>query len=123
MGKHLVPTSILGNKWETYSDLCLTPGLGKQEQGFRARQLRVGQTFLPRAVDGPACGAVGVGEEGGGREPTSGQSSCALGRRTQEDCRTLSTRPQVGIWLCEATDPTRLGVGVGGQGAAPVPGF
>jgi hypothetical protein len=38
-----------------------------------------------------ACGAVGIGEEGGGREPMSGQSSCALGRQMQEDCRMLST--------------------------------
>jgi hypothetical protein len=29
------------------------------------------------------CGAVGIGEEGGGRKPTSGQSSCALGRWMQ----------------------------------------
>ena len=46
------------------------------------------------------------GKEGSGREPTSRQSSCALGRRTLEDCRTLSMRPRVGIWLFEATDPT-----------------
>jgi hypothetical protein len=37
----------------------------------------------------------------------------------QEDCQTLSTRPQVGIWLCEATDPTRQGVD---KGQPPVPG-
>ena len=44
----------------------------------------------------------GVGEVGGReRMPTSGQSFCALGRRM------LSTWPQVGIWLCEATDPTQ----------------
>jgi hypothetical protein len=44
------------------------------------------------------CGAAGCwGREGGGREPMSGQSSCALGRWTWEDCRKLSTWPQVGI--------------------------
>ena len=53
------------------------------------------------------------GKEGSGRESTSRQSSCALGRRTLEDCRTLSTRPRVGIWLCEATDPTWQGVDKG----------
>jgi hypothetical protein len=31
----------------------------------------------------------------------------------------LSTRPRVGIWLCEATDPTRRGVD---KGQSPVPG-
>jgi hypothetical protein len=41
----------------------------------------------------------------------SGQSSCALGRWTREDCRMLSTWPRVGIWLSEATDPTRPGGG------------
>jgi hypothetical protein len=48
------------------------------------------------------CGTVGVGEEGGGWEPMSGQSSCALSRQTREDYQTrqtLSTWPQVGIWL------------------------
>ena len=35
---------------------------------------------------------------GGGKEPTSGQSSTyALVRQMWEDCQTLSTRPQVGI--------------------------
>ena len=47
----------------------------------------------------------------------SGQSFCALGRQTREDSWMLSTGPQVGIWLCEATDPTRWGGGGGGQGA------
>ena len=37
------------------------------------------------------CRAVGVGEEGGRREPTSGQSSGALGGWTREDCKMLST--------------------------------
>jgi hypothetical protein len=60
------------------------------------------------------CGWRGMGWRG--REPASSQSSCALGRRMREDCWTLSTRPRVNIWLCEATDPTRQG---GGQGAAP----
>lgn len=46
----------------------------------------------------------------------SGHSSCALGRQTREDYRTLSTQPWVSIWLCEATDPTRRR---DGQGAAP----
>ena len=49
---------------------------------------------------------MGVGEEMGEREPTSGQRSCALGRQTQEDCWMLSKQPRVGVWLCEATDPT-----------------
>lgn len=35
------------------------------------------------------CWAVGVGEEVGGREPMSSQSSCALGRWTQDDCLKL----------------------------------
>jgi hypothetical protein len=43
----------------------------------------------------------------------SGQSSSALGRQT------LSTWPQVGIWLCEATDPTQRGMD---NGKPPVPG-
>jgi hypothetical protein len=68
------------------------------------------------------CGAGCVGEEGGGKEPTSGQSSCALGRQTREDCRTLSTRPQVGIWLCEATDPTWQGVDKGQPPYQGIPG-
>jgi hypothetical protein len=38
--------------------------------------------------------------------PISCQSSGALGWLTQEGCLTLSMWPQVGIWLCEATDPT-----------------
>ena len=54
------------------------------------------------------CEVVGVGG-GGGRETTSGQSFCALGRQMQEYSWTLSTRPQVGIWLCEPTDPTQHG--------------
>jgi hypothetical protein len=61
-------------------------------------------------------GAGSVGEEWGGREPVTHQSSCALGRQMQEDCQTLSTWPLVGIWLCEATGPHLTG---GGQGAAP----
>jgi hypothetical protein len=60
-------------------------------------------------------GHGGLGGEGGGREPASSPSSCALGRQTQEDCWMLSTWPLVGIWLCEATDPSWQG----GQGAAP----
>ena len=55
------------------------------------------------------CRAEGVGEEGGGREPMSCQSSSALGRRTQEGCQMLSTWSQVGIWMCEATDSTQWG--------------
>ena len=52
------------------------------------------------------CRAVGVGE---GREPVSGQSSCALGRQTRKNCWTLSTWSRVGIWLCEATGPHSIG--------------
>ena len=60
------------------------------------------------------CRAIGIGEEQGGREPMSGQSSgVALGQGDGEYCQTLSMPPQVGIWsgLCEATDSTLLGVG------------
>ena len=49
--------------------------------------------------------SLGVGEEWGGREPASSQCSSALGGQIWEDCWTLSTRPQVGICLCEATTP------------------
>ena len=56
---------------------------------------------------------MGVWEEGIGREPASGQSSGALDGWTQGDCQKLSMQPLVGIWLCEATDPTWWGVGVG----------
>ena len=42
-------------------------------------------------------------------------ASCALGRQTLEGCQTLSTRPRVGIWLCQATGPHSMG---GEQGAA-----
>jgi hypothetical protein len=59
------------------------------------------------------------GKEEGGREPESCQSSSALSRQTREDCWTLSTQSQVGIWLCEATDPTQQVVD---KGQAPVPG-
>jgi hypothetical protein len=59
------------------------------------------------------CGALSIGEEEGRREPVSGQSFCALGRQTREDSWMLSTGPQVGIWLCEATDPTQRGVNKG----------
>ena len=59
------------------------------------------------------CGARGVWEEGGGREPAFRQSSGALGGWTREDCKMLSTWPRVGIWLCEATDPTRRRVDKG----------
>ena len=47
------------------------------------------------------------GKEGRGREPASHQSSCALVGQMQEDCCTLSMQPQVGVWLCEATDATQ----------------
>ena len=50
-----------------------------------------------------------IWEEWGGREPVSGQSSCALGRQTWEDCQTLSTWSRMSNWLYEATDPTRRG--------------
>ena len=53
---------------------------------------------------------VGVGKEGRGREPASNQSSCVLGGQMGgqmgEDCRTLSTWPCMGVWLCGATDPS-----------------
>ena len=66
------------------------------------------------------CGAVGVVEEQGGREPASHPSSCALGRWTWEDCQMLFTQPWVSIWLCEATDPTWQGVD---KGTSLVPGY
>jgi hypothetical protein len=47
------------------------------------------------------------GEKGIGREPAYHQSPTALGGQMQEDCHMLSTQPQVGVWLCEAIDPTR----------------
>jgi hypothetical protein len=40
-----------------------------------------------------ACGTEGVGEEGEGREPTFGQSSCALGRQMQETVRRFPLCP------------------------------
>ena len=56
---------------------------------------------------------MGVWEEGIGREPASGQSSGALDGWTQGDCQKLSMQPLVGIWLCEATDPTSRGMDKG----------
>jgi hypothetical protein len=54
------------------------------------------------------CGCGGIkGKRGSGRKPESHQSSGALGGRTWEVCCMLSMRPWVGVWLCEATDPTR----------------
>jgi hypothetical protein len=51
----------------------------------------------------------------------SDQSSYTLGRQTLEDGWTLSTWTWVGIWLCEATDSIRPGMGCVGceQGATP----
>jgi hypothetical protein len=49
------------------------------------------------------------GNKGSGRKPVSHQSSSALGGQTEEDCSTLFTWPQVGVWLWEATDPDRGG--------------
>ena len=68
-----------------------------------------------QAVCMEACGAVGIGEEGGGREPMSSQSSCALGRQMQEDCRMLSTffffnwgsSPQICVGLCQVARPSQ----------------
>ena len=57
-----------------------------------------------------SCGCRG---RAGRKRAVSGQSSGALGGWTREDCRTISTWPQVGIWLCEATDPTWWGVDKG----------
>jgi hypothetical protein len=45
--------------------------------------------------------------------PASRQGSHALGGQMGEDCQTLSTRPRMGIWLCEATDPAWQGVDKG----------
>jgi hypothetical protein len=49
----------------------------------------------------------------------SSQSSCALSKQAWEDCQRLSTWPQLGFWLCEATDPTQQGVD---KGQPPIPG-
>jgi hypothetical protein len=38
----------------------------------------------------------GMGKDGRGKEPAFGQSSCALGRQTQEDSWMLSTQPRGG---------------------------
>ena len=59
-----------------------------------------------------------IGKKGGGREPATSQSSCALGGWRWEDCQTLSTWSWVGIWLCEATDSTWQVVN---KGQPPVP--
>lgn len=59
---------------------------------------------------------VGLWTLGKGRRervPESHQSSCALGRQTQENCGMVSIQPRVGIWLCEATDLTWWGVNKG----------
>jgi hypothetical protein len=49
-----------------------------------------------------------------GRERTCVQPEFpCFGQADVEDCWTLSTRPRVGIWLCEATDPTWQGVDKG----------
>jgi hypothetical protein len=61
------------------------------------------------------CGCRG---NGGGREcPHSARVLVLWAGGQWEDCRTLSTQPWMGIWLCEATDPTWRGGGE--QGAAP----
>jgi hypothetical protein len=49
-----------------------------------------------------------------GENPESHQSSGALGGQKWKDCRTLSMRPRVGVWLWEAMYPSSEG---GGQGA------
>ena len=64
-------------------------------------------------------GLSGVREEWGGREPMSGQSSCALGRQTQEDCWMLSTWSGVDIWLMKPLTPHGVGVD---KEQSPVPG-
>ena len=67
------------------------------------------------------CGAIrSMGKGGRERMPMSGQSSCALGRQMWEDFQMPFTSPWVGIWLCEATDPTQWGVD---KGQPLVPGF
>jgi hypothetical protein len=71
---------------------------------------------------GGGGGGAWVEGKRGGREPVTGQSSCALGgagRGDAEDYWMLSTKPRVGIWLCQATDPTQRGVD---KGKPPVPG-
>jgi hypothetical protein len=55
----------------------------------------------------------GLGEEGGGKEPKSCQSSCALGRWTQADFQMISTLHLVALWLCEVTGPPRQGIDKG----------
>jgi hypothetical protein len=80
----------------------------------------VGLKSRGRGREDLSCGTMGVGREGGGREPASGQSSSALGKGMQEDCWTLCMQPREGIWLCKATDPTWWGVD---KGQPLVPGF
>jgi hypothetical protein len=69
----------------------------------KARGSRVGccidQPYfsLQGVLLGKKGGGGGPGEEEGEKYATSGQSSCALGRRTRGDCQALSTRPRVGI--------------------------
>ena len=43
------------------------------------------------------------GKKGGGREPPDFQCS---GQADTEDCCLLSMQPWVGVWLCEATNPS-----------------
>ena len=63
-------------------------------------------------------GQLALGNKGSVRKPMSCQSSSTLGGQMWKDCCTLSTWPQVGFWLCEATEPFGGGEGwVDGQGA------
>ena len=67
------------------------------------------------------CRAVGEGEEGSRRVPASHQSSSVLGRRTHGRTSHASHMAPGGggIWLCQATDPTRQVVD---KGQPQVPG-
>ena len=69
--------------------------------------MMVGLKSRGRGREDLSCGTMGVGREGGGREPASGQSSSALGKGMQEDCWTLCMQPREGIMVG------------GGQRAAP----
>jgi hypothetical protein len=52
-------------------------------------------------------------DKGSGRKPVPPLEFPHSGQADREDCHTLSTWPQVGVWLCEAMDPSSGGDGQG----------
>ena len=56
---------------------------------------------------------MGVGGEGRKRAHILPEFQCGQSGQTLEDCQILSMQPRVGIWLCEATNPTQWGVDKG----------